>query len=151
MKKHIALFCGALMFSNVCWGVTLSCSGGTAVTAQNGTRLCRSDKALSWYASHGWCAKNGGKLATQDTACLGQNKCNNIKNIGTATCVWGFINKRSGTTVYRVKLATSANIGSTQLLNRPVGSATTGETSTKYGAITDMCALCEPLNSTDTY
>ena len=148
MKKYMALVGSILMVSGICWGQAVSpaCSGGHTITAKNGRIFCLSNEPMSWFAAHAWCHKNGRKMALRATVCADstQNTCDNIAGTGDNTKYkWGFLNQRKdNSSIFRVNLVTGANPNTTTPVNRAVGSAKTGETST-YGGINDMFALCD--------
>lgn len=163
MKKYVLLFGGVLMLSGVSFAdtpcedgsecdsdqycpadshVCTKCEGGTVITAKNGTKFCKSNEPMTWWAANAWCFQNGGKLATIGRLCPGQSvgggTCTNMKILSYNA--WGFVNYKDGNKVGRVHLKDGRN-GTTNPINRGVRNAE-GEKSS-YGGIADMYAVCE--------
>ena len=101
MKKIIVFLCLC-----VCAGVSamateqeeLPCNGGTPITANNGTKFCKSNKAMNWWSAFAWCESQGQgrKLAEFKTMCPStvqyptntDGDCPNLQGLAESGWVW---------------------------------------------------------------
>ena len=91
-----------------------TCNGGVEFQgAVNGHTYCRSNSAMNWWTSFGWCKKQGRELASIDQLCdnwNGVSSDNVCPNMMVALDAWSWSSNPSGT-----YLAFSVNLSSGKL------------------------------------
>ena len=119
MKKIIVfLMCLCFVIPTMAEQVELPCNGGLIITANNGTKFCRSNKTMNWWSAFAWCESQGLKLAEFKTMCPGVSQtssntdgdCPNLQGLGGDVWVWSSLAYFSHTALM-VHLSSSAVFG----------------------------------------
>ena len=98
MKKRI-VFLMCLCFvgmSAMAAAPTCEDHGGSIITANNGTKFCKSDKAMNWWSAFAWCESQNRTLAEFSKMCPDTQQyptettgdCPNLQELDDDVWVW---------------------------------------------------------------
>ena len=95
MKKIIVFLVCVFAVTSV-MAAEPTCNGGSTITANNGTKFCKSDKAMNWWSAFTWCESQRRTLANFSSMCPGVSQalanedgdCPNLQGTGDNQWVW---------------------------------------------------------------
>ena len=96
MKKIIIFLVCVCFLTMPAMAAEPTCNGGSTITAKNGTKFCKSDKAMNWWSAFTWCESQGRSLAEFSKMCPNvpqyptntEGECPNLQGLPEDGWVW---------------------------------------------------------------